>query len=69
MPPLRNPVVLIDLPRPRLVWWRELTADGLAARLGPAGRGPASALRMHEAWRCRARRRERWLDVGGLGRT
>jgi len=49
-------VVLIDLPRPRLVWWREITADGLAARLGPAGRGPAGSLRVHEAWRCRARR-------------
>jgi hypothetical protein len=35
-------VVLIDLPRPRLVWWREITADGLAARrCGSARRGGA----------------------------
>jgi hypothetical protein len=56
MPRCRTLIVLIDQPRPRLVWWREITADGLAARLAHAGRGPAGALRVHEAWRCRARR-------------
>src|SRR4051794_24737221 len=35
---------------------RETPAEGLAAGLGPAGCGPAGALRVHEAWRCRARR-------------
>lgn len=41
-------VVLIDLPRPRLVWWREVTVEGLAARIGPDGHGSATALRWHE---------------------